>query len=217
MSTLNPTISIRTEQTSKMLKNTYMLLGVTVAWSAITAFFGTLANLGLGANLVLMLVGFGLLFATYAFKNSSLGLLFIMLFTGIQGFSLGPILNHYLNMANGAEVIMSAAGATALVFFALSMYVLNTKKDFSFMGGFLMVGIIAFLVLSVVSIFVQIPMLHMALGYIGVLLFSAFILYDTSNIVNGGEGNYISATVSLYLDVLNLFLSLLRVLGGSND
>ena len=134
-----------------------------------------------------------------------------------MGASIGPMLNRYTALPNGSELIMQAMGATALIFFSLSAYVLTTKKNFSFMGGFLMVGLIVALVAILANIFLQIPAMHLAINAVVVLLMSGFILYDTSNIIHGGETNYLRATVNLYLNILNIFTNLLSLLGANDD
>ena len=149
--------------------------------------------------------------------DSGKGIVAVFAFTGVLGAALGPMLNYYLGMANGPGLIMQALGGTAIVFFALSGYVLTTRKDFSFMGGFLMVGLIVALIASIALIFFNVPAASMALSALIVLLMSGFILFDTSRIIHGGETNYIRATVSLYLDIYNLFTSLLHLLGAAND
>lgn len=201
--------------TNKMLRNTYMLLSMTLLFSAATAGLSMALNLP-HPGMILTLVGYiGLLFLTNKFSNSSLGLLFVFALTGFMGLTLGPILNMYIaNLSNGTELIMTALGGTGVIFIGLSGYALTTRKDFSFMGGFLFVGmIVTFLALIGAAIF-QIPGLHLALSAVIVILMSGFILYDTSRIIHGGETNYIVATVSLYISIYNLFLSLLRLLAA---
>lgn len=202
---------------NKVLKNTYMLLGMTLAFSALTATIATMMNIGGIASLVLMLVGFGLLFVVSKTADSSKGLFWVFMFTGVMGASLGNMLNHYLAMENGASLIMQALGSTALIFFALSAYVLSSKKDFSFMGGFLMTGMIVVLIAMVANIFLQIPIMQVVISSVVVLIMSGFILFDTSRIINGGETNYIRATVSLYLNLFNLFIHLLTLLNILDD
>lgn len=195
-----------------VLRNTYALLSLTMIWSTIMAAVGTMLHIGFGAYLILALVGFGLLFATQAFRNSGMGVVMVFLFTGVEGLSLGPVLQAYLHMANGAQIVGMAAGLTGAMFFALSGYALMSRKDFSFMGGFLFAGLIMLIVASLIGVFFNIPGMSLALSVVTALIFSGYILYDTSRIINGGETNYIMATVSLYLDILNLFLALLRIL-----
>lgn len=198
--------------TNKVLKNTYMLLGMTLLFSAATAGIAMATGLGQGAALILMLVGFGLLFVVNRTADSSKGLLAIFAFTGVMGASIGPMLNYYLAMPNGPALVMQALGGTAVVFFGLSAYALTTRKDFSYMGGFLMVGLLVAVVAMVANIFLSIPALSLTISAAVVMIMSGLILFDTSRIINGGETNYIRATVSLYLDIYNLFIHLLSLL-----
>ena len=198
--------------TNKVLKNTYMLLGMTLLFSAATAGMSMAMGLGQGAALILMLVGFGLLFVVNRTADSSKGLIAIFAFTGVMGASIGPMLNYYLAMPNGPSLVMQALGGTAVVFFGLSAYALTTRKDFSYMGGFLMVGLLVAVVAMVANIFLNIPALSLTISAAIVMIMSGLILFDTSRIINGGETNYIRATVSLYLDIYNLFIHLLHLL-----
>ena len=198
--------------TNKVLKNTYMLLGVTLLFSAVTAGISMAIGLGQGTALIFMLVGFGLLFVVNKTADSSKGLLAIFAFTGVMGASIGPMLNYYLAMPNGPALVMQALGGTAVVFFGLSAYALTTLKDFSYMGGFLMVGLLVAVVAMIANIFLAIPALSLTISAAVVMIMSGLILYDTSRIINGGETNYIRATVSLYLDIYNLFIHLLSLL-----
>lgn len=198
---------------NKVLKNTYMLLGMTLAFSAFTATIATMVGIGSMMSLVLTLVAFGLLFVVQKTADSSKGLFWVFMFTGVMGASLGNMLNHYLTMPNGPALIMQALGTTAIIFFALSAYVLTTRKDFSFMGGFLMAGMIAVIVAMIANIFLQIPLMQVVISSVVVLIMSGFILFDTSRIINGGETNYIRATVSMYLSLFNIFVHLLSILG----
>ena len=202
--------------TNKVLKNTYMLLSITLVFSAITASISMAMGLGQGAALILMLVGFGLLFVVHRTADSSKGLIAIFAFTGVMGASIGPMLNYYLAMPNGPELVMQALGGTAVVFFGLSAYALTTRKDFSYMGGFLMVGLLVAVVAMVANIFLNIPALSLTISAAVVMIMSGLILFDTSRIINGGETNYIRATVSLYLDIYNLFIHLLHLLSALN-
>jgi modulator of FtsH protease len=151
--------------------------------------------------------------------NSSAGIGVVFAITGLLGFGLGPLLNAYLSLGNGAELIATSLGGTGIIFLALSAYVLTTKKDFSFMGGFLMVGLVLAIIASLANIFLAIPALSLAVSAAIIMVMSGFILFDTSRIVHGGETNYIMATVSLYLSLYNIFVSLLQILGifGSDD
>ena len=205
--------------TNKVLRNTYMLLSMTLVFSAVCASIAMAMNLGHGTALILMLVGFGLLFVVNRTADSSKGIIAVFAFTGVLGASIGPMLNYYLAMPSGPGLVMQALAGTALVFFALSGYVLTTRKDFSFMGGFLMVGLVVIVVASIANIFFSIPALSLAISAAAVLVMSGLILFDTSRIINGGETNYIRATVSLYLNIFNLFVHLLHLLGifGGDD
>jgi modulator of FtsH protease len=144
--------------------------------------------------------------------DSSTGLIMIFAFTGVMGASIGPMLGYYLSMANGPQLVMQALGGTALVFFGLSAYALTTRKDFSYMGGFLFVGLLVAVVASIANIFMGIPAVSLAISAAIVMIMSGLILFDTSRIVNGGETNYIRATVGLYLSIYNLFIHLLHLL-----
>ncbi|AWI79715.1 MAG: BAX inhibitor protein [Betaproteobacteria bacterium HGW-Betaproteobacteria-13] len=203
--------------TNKVIRNTYMLLSLTLAFSAVTA--GASMAFGLPhPGLILTLVGyFGLLFLTTKFRNSSLGILFVFALTGFMGYTLGPIISHYLSMPNGSQVVMQAMGGTAAIFLGLSGYALTTRKDFSFMGGFLMVGILVAFLAGLGAVFFEMPGLSLAVSAMFVMLMSGLILYETSNIIHGGETNYVMATVTLYVTIYNLFTSLLHLLGFMNN
>ncbi|MDU0354994.1 Bax inhibitor-1/YccA family protein [Paraglaciecola aquimarina] len=204
-------------QTNKVLRNTYMLLAMTLTFSAVCAGVAMSMGLGQGAALVMSLAALVMIFFLNKAAESSKGIWFVFAFTGLLGGSLGPMLNHYAGFPGGTELIMQALGTTALVFFGLSGYVLTTKKDFSFMGGFLLVGLIVAVVASIANIFLGIPALSLAVSAAIVFIMSGFILYDTSRIINGGETNYIRATVSMYLNLYNLFTSILHLLGVFNS
>ena len=187
--------------THKVLRNTYFMLSLTLAFSAITATASTVLMLP-SPGLILTLVGmYGLMFLTYKTADKPVGILSAFAFTGFLGYILGPILNAYLS------------AGTALVFFCCSAYVLTTRKDMSFLGGMLMAGIVVVLIGMVANIFLQLPALHLAISAVFILLSSGAILYETSNIIHGGETNYIRATVSLYVSLYNIFVSLLSILG----
>jgi len=201
---------------SKVLRNTYSLLAMTLFFSAVTAGISMMFSLP-HPGLLLTLVGyFGLLYATAKFRNSSLGLIFVFALTGFMGYTLGPILNSYLSLANGAEIVAMAMGSTGIIFLGLSGYALVTRKDFSFMGGFLMVGILMGFIAGLAAVFLEIPALSLTVSSVFVLLMSGLILYETSNIIHGGETNYIMATVTLFVSIFNLFTSLLHLLGFMN-
>ena len=198
--------------TNKVLRNTYTLLSMTLLFSAATAGIAMVMNLP-PFNPILTLVGyFGLLFATTKFRNSGLGLLFVFMLTGFMGLTLGPILNFYLATANGSQLVMTALGGTGVIFLALSGYALTSRKDFSFMGGFLMVGILVAFLGGIAAMIFSMPLMSLAVSGMFVLLMSGMILYQTSEIIHGGETNYIMATVTLYISIYNLFLSLLHLL-----
>ena len=200
--------------TNKVIRNTYSLLSMTLVFSALTAGGSMALNLP-HPGLLLTLGGyFGLLFLTTKFRDSGLGLAFVFALTGFMGYTLGPILNTYLAMSNGGQIVMTAMGATGAIFLGLSGYALTSKKDFSFMGGFLMVGILTAFLAGLGAIFFEIQSLSLAVSAMFVLLMGGLILYETSNIIHGGETNYIMATVTLYVSIFNLFTSLLHLLGA---
>lgn len=203
--------------TNKVLRNTYMLLGLTLVVASLSA--GVSAMLALPRpGLIITLVGFyGLMYLTERNRNSGLGLLFIFSFTAFTGYTIGPIINYYLSTASGTETVMLALGGTALTFLSLSAYVLTTKKDMSFLGGMMMAGFVVLLVGIVANIFLALPALSLALSALFILFSSGAILMQTSAIIHGGEQNYISATVTLYVSIFNIFLSLLQLLGLSRD
>jgi len=205
---------------NRVLRNTYMLLSLTLLFSGFTAWLSMAMNFP-PMGLIITLVGyFGLLFLTNKFRNSSLGLVFVFALTGFMGLTLGPILNFYVNnLSNGTQIVGTALAGTGLIFAGLSAYVLVTRKDFSFIGGMLMAGILVAFLASLASLFIQMPALSLAISAMFILLMSGMILFQTSQIVHGGETNYISATVTLYISIYNIFLSLLQILGifGGDD
>ena len=203
---------------NRVLRNTYMLLSMTLAFSALVAGVSVALKLPHPGIIITLIGYFGLLFLTMKLRSSVWGLASVFALTGFMGYTLGPIIGHYLNMPNGTQTVMTAMGGTAVIFLGLSMYALTTRKDFSFMGGFLMVGMLVAFAASLAGIFLQIPALSLAISAAMVLLMSGFILFETSNIIHGGETNYIMATVSLFVSIFNLFTSLLHLLGiTSND
>jgi modulator of FtsH protease len=222
--TTNNTVIVRPEAgvlaTNKMLRNTYMLLSMTLLFSALTAGLSMVLNLP-HPGIVLTLVGyFGLLFLTTKLRNSAWGLLSIFALTGFMGLTLGPIINMYLHaFTNGSQLVMTALGGTGVIFLGLSGYALTTRKDFSFMRGFLMVGVLVAFLAGLGAIFFTIPALSLAVSAMFIVLMAGMILFQTSEIVHGGETNYIMATISLYVSIYNLFLSLLQLLGvfGGDD
>lgn len=201
-------------QTNKLLRNTYALLALTLGFSAVTAGVSMALNLP-HPGILLTLVGFfGLLFLTTKLRNSVWGLASVFALTGFMGFTLGPIISAYLSLPNGSQIVMQAMGGTGIIFLALSAYVIKTEKDFSFMGGFLFVGILVAFLAGLTAIFFSMPGLSLAVSAMFVLLMSGLILYQTSEIVRGGETNYIMATVTLFVSIYNLFTSLLHLLGA---
>ncbi|MDD2774761.1 MAG: Bax inhibitor-1/YccA family protein [Gallionella sp.] len=209
--------AIASEQ-NKVLRNTYMLLGASMIPTVIGAFIGLSLNLSFMAaspiisSLLMFAVMMGLLFAVTKLRNSGWGIAALLGFTFVAGVFLGPILQVALHLKNGTELIGMAAGGTGLIFFSLATLATVTKKDFSYMGKFLFIGLIVILVASLANMFFQIPVLSLTISGVAVLLFSAYILYDISQIIHGGETNYIMATMSLYLDIYNIFISLLNIL-----
>ena len=207
-------------ETNKVLRNTYMLLSMTLLFSAGTAGLSMALNLP-HPGMLLTLVGyFGLLFLTTKFRNSAMGLVCVFALTGFMGLTLGPIIEMYVRaFSNGGQLVMTALGGTGVIFLGLSGYALTTRKDFSFMGGFLMVGVLVAFLAGIGAAVFNMPGLSLAVSAMFIMLMSAMILYQTSNIIHGGETNYIMATVTLYISIYNLFLSLLHLLGifGGED
>ncbi len=204
--------------TNKVLRNTYALLSMTLIFAGIMAFVGIMMQIGHGMALVADIVAIVMLwFVLPRTANSATGIPVIFAITGLLGFGLGPIVNHYLAM-NG-NIVMTALGGTGVIFLGLSSYALTTKKDFSFMGGFLMVGMMVVIFAAIANIFLQMPILFLVLNAAIVLIMSGLILFETSRIINGGETNYIMATASLFLSIINLFQALLHLLGafGGDD
>lgn len=204
--------------TNKVLRNTYLLLSATLAFSAIMAGVALAFSLPHPGLLITLVGYFGLLFAVHKTANSALGLLFVFLLTGFMGYTLGPIIGYYLQaIPNGHSVVMNAFGITAVAFVGLSAYAIKSGSRFSYMGGFLAVGILTAFILGLVAIFFEMPMLSLAVSGMFVLLMSGLILYQTGEIIHGGETNYILATVTLYVSIFNLFTSLLHLLGFASD
>jgi len=220
MTTFDKTI-VRSGQsvlaTNKVIRNTYTLLSMTLLFSALCAGIAVMTNMPF-FNPIITLVGyFGLLFLTSKFSNSGLGLLFVFALTGFMGLTLGPIISAYLSMPNGGQIVMTAMGGTGVIFLGLSGYALTTRKDFSFIGGFLVVGILVAFLAGLAALFFDMPSLSLAVSAMFVLLMSGLILYETQQIANGGETNYIMATVTLFVSIFNLFTSLLHLLGFASQ
>jgi len=219
----NPNISIGRSQesilaTNKVLKNTYMLLSITLIFSAITAFIGIQMQIGQGIAMIATFGAIGLLwFALPRTANSAAGIPVMFAFTGLLGLGMAPMLNMYL--AVNPSVVSTALGGTGVIFLGLSGYALTTRKDFSFMGGFLMVGLLVVFAAALANIFLQMPIMSLVVSGAIVMLMSGLILYETSSIIHGGETNYIMAAASLFLSIINLFQALLHLLGafGGDD
>jgi len=205
-------------ETNKVLKNTYTLMSMTLLFSAAMAglamFLQVPHMVSLGTSVVALLL---LWFVLPRVDESAAGLGVVFAVTGLLGFGVGPMVSYYLSLPHGAATVMTAMGGTGAIFLALSGYVLTTKKDFSFMGGMLMVGMIVVLGAALIGIFVNMPAMQLMISAAIVLLMSGFILFETSRIITGGETNYIRATVSLFLSILNIFTSLLHILGVAGD
>lgn len=203
--------------TNRVLRNTYALLSLTLLFSAMTAGITMVLNLPHPGILLTLGGYFGLLFATSHFRNSGLGLVFVFALTGFMGYTLGPIVNSYLALPNGGQMVMTALGSTGVIFIGLSAYVSITQKDFSFMGSFLFAGILVAFIAGLAAVFFEMPMLSIVVSSMFVLLMSGLILFETSNIIHGGETNYIMATVTLFVALFNLFTSLLHLIGFMNS
>ena len=202
---------------NRVLRNTYLLLSMTLAFAAITATISMVLSLP-HPGLIITLVGyFGLLYLTSRYRDEALGLAFVFALTGFMGYTLGPILGSYLGMSGGPQIVMTALAATALVFVGLSGYAMSTRHDLSFMGGMLFVGILVAFLAGIAALVFSMPALSLAVSAMFVLLMSGLILYETQQIVRGGETNYIMATVSLFVAIFNLFASLLHLLGFASD
>jgi modulator of FtsH protease len=223
--TLTQTGAIGLEQ-NKVLRNTYMMLALTMIPTIIGAFAGLATNFSFMAQhpimapLLMFAVMMGMLFAVSALRNSVWGIVALLGFTFVAGWFLGPILQHALHLRNGAQLVGMAAGGTGIIFFTLATIATVTKKDFSFMGKFLFIGVVLLVIASLANIFFQVPALSLTISAIAVLIFSAYILYDISQIIHGGETNYVMATMTLYLDIYNIFvnlLSLLMAFAGEKD
>ncbi len=205
---------------NKVVRNTYTLLSMTLLVSALAAGFAMVTNAP-PLHFIVVLGGyFGLLFLTNALRNSAWGILSVFALTAFMGYTLGPLLSFYMTaFSNGSQLVMTAFGGTAAIFLGLSAYVMTTRKNFSFMGGFLFAGILVAFLAGLGALVFGIPGLSLAVSVMFILLMSGLILYQTSEIIHGGETNYIMATVTLYVALFNLFTSLLHLLGvfGGDD
>ena len=211
---------IAVERANKVLRNTYMLLSMTLLFSAAMAGVSMAMAVPYGVSLVTSLIALGLLwFVVPRTAESSAGIGVVFAITGLLGFGLGPVLNHYLSFSNGSEIVFLALGITGAAFFGLSGYVLVTRKDFSFMRSFLVVGVMVAFIAGIVSLVAALvgypmPALALAVSAMFAVLMCGMILWQTSDIVNGGETNYVLATIGLYVSLYNLFTSLLHLLGA---
>lgn len=203
--------------THKVLRNTYSLLSLTVLFSATTAGVSMALKLPHPGLLITLAGYFGLLFAVTRLRNSAWGLVCVFALTGFMGMTLGPLLNAYLGLSNGGQIIATALGGTGLAFLALSAYALYSRRDFSFMGNFLFVGIIVGFLAAIGAVVFELPALALTVSALFVLMMSGLILYETSNIIHGGETNYIIATVTLYVAIFNLLTSLMHLLGAMSS
>jgi modulator of FtsH protease len=215
------TLSQRRESllsTHTVLRNTYLLLSLTLLFSAAAAGFATMTQASFGSSIVAFIFSFILLFATTALRNSGWGILAVFAFTGCMGYSLGPMLNSFIHgYSNGGQLILTALGGTGITFFICSAYVLVTKKELSHWNKFLMIGLVVCIVAMLANIFLKMPAMQLAISTLLTLISTLLILYDTSRIIHNGERNYIMATVSLYLDIQMLFQNLLMLLGAFNN
>lgn len=205
---------------NKVLRNTYLLLSMTLLFSGLTAAISMALNMPPMTYLISVIGAMVIaMFVLPRFANSPAGIGIVFLVTGMLGFGLGPMLSMYASLPNGGNIIMLSLGGTGVIFMGLSAYVLATRKDFSFLGGFLMVGFLLVLVAAVANIFLQMPVMSLMISSVVILIMSGFILYDTSRIIHGGETNYILATIGLYMTIFNIFISLLQLLGimGGDD
>lgn len=206
--------------TNKVLRNTYMLLSMTLLFSGFTAALSVFLNMPPMTYLISVIGGMVIaMFVLPRFADSTAGIGIVFLITGLLGFGLGPVLTMYASLPNGGNIITLSLGGTGVIFMGLSAYALTTKKDFSFLGGFLMVGFLLVLLAAVANIFLQIPAMSLMISSVVIMIMSGFILYDTSRIIHGGETNYILATIGLYMTIFNIFISLLQILGimGNDD
>ncbi|NOX93085.1 MAG: BAX inhibitor (BI)-1/YccA family protein [Gammaproteobacteria bacterium] len=219
---MNPNYSVATHSssstlaTNKLIRNTYTLLSMTLLFSAGAATAGVMMNLSQGMALGATIAAIAMLwFVLPRTANSAVGIPVIFGITGLLGLGLGPVLNYYLSV--NPNIVMTALGGTGAIFLGLSAYALTTRKDFSFLAGFLMVGMFVVIGASLLNIFLNIPVMSLAVSAAVIMIMSGFILYQTSAMVNGGETNYIMATASLFLSIINMFQALLHILGAFNS
>ena len=210
--------SLSALEANKVLKNTYLLLSATLAFSAVMAVVSMAINVPPMAYIISLIASMVLgIFVLPKAANSSAGIGVIFLITGLLGFGLGSILSIYMAMSNGPQVVATALGGTGIIFLGLSGYALTSKKDFSFLGGFLFAGMMVVLLAIIASLFIQMPALSLTISAAVIMLMSGFILFDTSRIINGGETNYIMATYGIFLSIFNIFISQFNILGIMGD
>ncbi len=203
-------------QTNKVIRNTYILLSMTLVFSAAMAFVGVVSGVGQGIALIASIAAIVMLwFVLPRTANSAAGIPVIFAITGLLGFGLGPVLSYYLSV--NPSIVMTALGGTGVIFLGLSGYALTTRKDFSFLGGFVMIGMLVVLGAAILNIFMGIPALFLAINAAVIMIMSAFILWETSSLIHNGETNYIMATAGLFLSILNIFQALLHLLGAFSD
>lgn len=201
-----------------ILRKTYLLLGATLVFSGLAAFWAMAHHVPPLNPMITLVCYFALMFITSALRKSPFGIIAVFAFTGFMGYTLGPIIDFYIkSYSNGSQLVMTSLGATGVIFFALSGYALISRKDFSYMGGFLMVAIIGAFLLGMANLFLHMPMLNLLVSGAFILVCSGLILFQTSQIINGGETSYVMATISLYVSLLNIFISLLNILGAFSN
>lgn len=210
-------VGSRSMSAQRVLRNTYALLSMTLAFSAACAGVAMMLNLPSMNPFIMLAVYFGLLFGINKTINSGAGILLTFALTGFMGLTIGPIINMFLKTSGGSSIVLMALGGTAVIFFGLSALTLITRKDFSFMGKTLFVGSLVAIIAAVAGIFLKIPALHLAVSSLFLIISSGYILYQTSEIIHGGEDNYVRATITLFMSIYNIFLSLLQLLGFMNS
>ncbi len=209
--------SYEVTRVNKLVKNTYITIGIGIMLSAISSYFTLNVNISLFPLILMLASMFGLIFAISHFKNSAIGLFLFFAFTALMGAFVGPAIGLYLDLPNGKNIVTMAFTMTTFVFISLSCYVHISKKEFSFIGGFLFTGLILLIVAMILNIFFYHPVFHLVISCVAVLVFSGFILYDTSRMVHEHNGNYIELALSQFLNIFNLFIHLLSILGILSD
>lgn len=211
-------------ETNQTLRNTFMLLTVTLFPTILGAWLGmaTGFNALIGAYPIMSVIAFlvvmiGLIFAIQATADSGIGVVLLLVFTAFMGLMMSGAIEHTLSLKNGHLIVTQAIAGTAAVTFTCGLYAMVTKRDFSSWGGILFGLLIALIIVSLINLWLQLPMLSLIISYIGVVLFSAYLIYDVQQVVNGGETNYVRATLSIYLDIMNIFINLLNILRGNSD